>query len=135
MDLLFPDQGLVYQLQQVLTAGVNYHLFTNNITPGLSTTLSGLTEAAWGGYAAISQSWSNFSTNGVSGHNGFAIAAPINFANSSGSPQSAYGYYVTDSGNTKLLAVALFDSAPVTEPSGSQFTVVPTWGDFSQLSS
>lgn len=137
MDLLFPDQGLVYQLEQILTAGVKYRLFTNNVTPTLSTVLSGLTEAAFSGYAAVSQSWSNFTTNGVSGHNGFAIAAPINFTNSSGSPVSVYGYYVTDpaSSPTMLLAVALFDSGPLVIAAGGQATVVPTWGDFSQLSS
>jgi len=137
MDLLFPDQGLVYQLSQILTGGVKYRLFTNNIVPGLSTTLAGLVEAAWAGYAPISQSWSNFTTNGVSGHNGFGIAAPINFANTSGVNQSAYGYYVTDPAGspTMILAIALFDSAPVVVPNGGQITVVPTWGDFSQLSS
>jgi hypothetical protein len=135
MDLLFPDQGLVFQLEQILNAGVKYRLFTNNIVPTLSTILSGLTEAAFGGYAPVALTFSNYTTNGVSGHNGFAIASPITFTNSSGSSQSVYGYYVTDSANTVLLAVALFDSAPVVIPNAGTETVVPTWGDFSQLSS
>jgi hypothetical protein len=135
MDLLFPDQGLVYQIEQILAAGVRYHLFVNNITPTLGTVLSGLTEASFTGYASVSLSWSNYTLNGVSGHNGYALAPPIVFTNSSGSPQNVYGYYVTDSANTLLLAVALFDSAPVSIPNGGTETVLPTWGDFSQLSS
>jgi hypothetical protein len=135
MDLLFPDQGLVYQLQQILTAGVKYHLFSNNYTPTLDTLLSNLVEASWSGYTAVSLTWSSYSINGVSSHSGFALASPISFGNSSGSSQNAYGYYVTDSGNTLLLAVARFDAPPVVIPNGGTATVIPVWGDFSQLSS
>jgi hypothetical protein len=97
--------------------------------------LSNYTEAAFGGYAAVSQSWSNYTLNGVAAHQGYAIAAPINFTNSSGGPQNVYGYYVTDSTSTILLAAAEFDAPPVTIPSGTPFTMVPNWGDLSQLSS
>lgn len=135
MDLLFPDQGLVYQLRQILTAGVKYHLYTNNVTPTLSTTLAALTEAAWGGYVALSQSWTNYTINGFTGHAGYALAPPITFFNTSGAPVTAYGYYVTDNANALLLAVARFDSAPITIPDGQSWNVVPTWGDFSGLSS
>lgn len=135
MDLIFPDQGLVFQLSQTLQGGVRYHLFTNNIVPALGTTLADLVEATWAGYANVLQSWSDYTTTGVSGHNGFAIAPPINFGNTSGSPQSAYGYYVTDAGITLLLAVAAFDSPPVVIPNGGSESVVPTWGNLSELSS
>jgi hypothetical protein len=135
VDLLFPDQGLVYQLQQILTAGVKYRLFVNAITPTLGTVLASLTEASFSGYAPVSLSWSNYTLNGVSGHNGYALAPPIVFTNSSGTSQNVYGYYVTDSADTLLLAVALFDGAPVVIPTGGTETVLPTWGDFSQLSS
>lgn len=134
MDLLFPDQGLVYQLSQILNTTVNFHLYTNNLTPTLSTTLSALTEAAWTGYALVGQNWTNFTLSGVAAHNGYAIAPPITFNNGSGSTQTAYGYYVTDSANTILLAVARFDSAPISIPAGGNYPVVPTWGDFSGLS-
>lgn len=135
MDLLFPDDGLVYQLSQILQTNVTYRLFTNAITPTLSTVWANMTEAAWSGYAAQTQSWSDFTINGVAAHNGFALASPISFDNTSGSTQQAYGYYVTDPSNTKLLAVALFDGAPISIPTGTSYNVVPTWGDFSGLSS
>lgn len=135
MDLLFPDNGLPYQLQAILTAGVKYNLFTNNYVPTLSTVLADLTVAAWSGYAAVSQSWSDYSINGVAGHSGFAIAPPISFLNSSGGSVNAYGYYVTDSTGAYLLAVARFDSAPVSIAPSASLNVLPTWGDLSQLSS
>jgi hypothetical protein len=134
VDLLFPDQGLVYQLQQILTPTVHYHLYTAPTTlPTLSWLVATLTEAAFTGYAAISQAWANFILNGVQAHSGFAIASPITFTNSSGSPVNVYGYYVTDSTDTILLAIAQFDNAPIAIPAGQTLTVIPVWGDFSQL--
>lgn len=135
MDLLFPDQGLVYQLGQILQTNVSYRLFVNNIVPNLSTLLANLTEAAWSGYAAVPQNWTDFTIFGVAAHNGFGLAPPISFSNTSGATVTAYGYFVTDPGNTLLLAVALFDGAPVSIPTGTSYNVVPTWGDFSGLSS
>ena len=134
MDLLFPDAGLVYQLTQILTPGVRYHLFANNFVPTLGSPLSAFTEAAWSGYANVLQNWASYAINGVSSHSGFAIAPPITFNNSSGAPVNAYGYYVTDTTNTVLLAAALFDSPPVVIPAGGNTVVIPVWGDFSQLS-
>lgn len=135
MDLIFPDAGLVEQLKRILNGTVKYRLFTNNLTPSLGDAIGAYTEATWTGYAAVSQTFSDYTINGVSGHNGFAIAPPVTFNNSGGSPQNAYGYYVTDSGNTILLASARFDSAPVVVPAGGSTQVVPVWGDFSQLAS
>lgn len=135
MDLIFPDDGLVEQLKRILNGTVKYHLFTNNVTPTLADTVATYTEASWTGYAAVSKTFTDYTINGVSGHNGFAIASPIAFSNTSGSSQNAYGYYVTDSGGTILLAAARFDSAPVSIPNGGSTSVVPVWGDYSQLSS
>jgi hypothetical protein len=135
MDLLFPDNGLVYQLTQILTTNVKYRLFANNVTPTLNDTLATYTEASFAGYAAVSQNWSNFTINGVANHQGYALAPPVTFTNTSGSTQTVYGYYVTDDLNTTLLAAARFDGAPISIPTGTGYSVVPTWGDFSQLSS
>jgi hypothetical protein len=135
MDLLFPDEGLVYQLSKTLATAVKYHLYTNALVPTLSTVLANLTEATWAGYVSVAQDWTAFTIQGVSAHNGYAIAPPINFTNTSGAPVSAYGYYVTDSGATKLLAVAAFDSPPITIANLGNYSVTPTWGNFSALSS
>lgn len=133
MDLVFPNQGLEEQLQRILNSNVVYRLFTNNVTPSRASVLSDFTEASWSGYGAITRTWTDYTLHGVSGDAGYAIAAPIAFSNSSGSDQTAYGYYVTDSGNSLVMAAALFDGAPITIPTGQATSVVPTWGDFSQL--
>lgn len=135
MDLLFPDVGLVFQLQQILTPRVHYHLFSNVYVPTLNTTLSDLTEASFSGYAPQPAPVSAFTITGVSGHQGYAIAPPVTFTNSSGGSENVYGYYVTDVSDAILLAVALFDGAPISIAAGGTQTVLPTWGDFSQLSS
>ena len=135
MDLLFPDDGLTYQLKSILSATVNYHLFTAPSVVDLSTVLAGVTEAAFTGYALVGQNWADFTLNGVAGHNGYALAPPITFTNSGGSPTMVQGYYVTDITNTILLAIAVFDNAPITIPPAGTWNVVPTWGDFSGLSS
>lgn len=135
MDQIYPDAGLVEQLRRILTAGVHFHLFTNNIVPGVSTTLSGLTEAAWSGYVPIPKALSDFIIQGVAGHVGYALGNTFAFVNSSGANQTAYGYYVTDTTDTILLAVARFDDAPETIPNGGSWLVTPRWGDYSQLTS
>lgn len=137
MNLLFPDVGLVEQLNRILTGSVHYHLYTANVTPTLATVLTDLnaSEAAWAGYAVATRTWSDFATNGVAAHNGYAIGTPISFLNTSGATVNPYGYYVTNTGDTILLACARFDGAPSPIVNGGSLLVVPTWGDFSQLSS
>lgn len=136
MDLLFPDQGLLAQLESILNATVNYHLYQSTIGVGLDTTLADLTECAWAGYGGpIPLTYADFTVRGVTAHQGFATGAPISFGNTSGATQAAAGYYVTDVGNTVLLAFAAFDGGPVNIPDGTTLLVVPVWGDFSQLDS
>ena len=135
MDLLFPDAGLVYQLQQILTPRVHYHLFVNTYVPTLYSTVADLTEASFSGYTPAVVHVADFTITGVAGHNGYAIAPPVTFLNSSGGAELVYGYYVTDQTDTILLAIALFDGAPISISSGGNQTVLPTWGDFSQLAS
>jgi len=135
MDLIFPDAGLVEQLNRVLTGSVKYHLYTANVTPTRSTVLTDLdaSEASWTGYAAVTQTWTDYTINGVAAHNGYALAPPISFANTSGSTQNPYGYYVTNTGSTILLACARFDGAPTPILTGTSLLLVPVWGDFSRL--
>jgi hypothetical protein len=135
MDILFPDNGLLYQLKEILTPGVEFHLFTNNYTPTLGDVLSSYTIPTWTGYASISQDWLDFTISSVVGHNGFAIAPPISWTNSGSSAVDIYGYFVLDPTTTFVLQAARFDGAPIVVPAGGSIQVIPTWGDFSQLSS
>jgi len=96
MQQLYPDEGLVMQMERILTAGVRLHLFTNDITPDRDTVLADLTEAAWSGYVMIELDDTDFGTTGVAAHQGYMMANPQSFLNSSGVDQDAFGYYYTE---------------------------------------
>jgi hypothetical protein len=128
----FPDEGLIKMLQLIAANNLKLHVFTNNITPSESSTLAGCTEAAWSGYAAITLSSGSWVSLGVSGHVG-ALAYPVcTFTNSSGSPVTAYGWYITDNGSTMLIAIGLFDGSPITIAASGTYSFIPTLGDLSQ---
>lgn len=133
MDQIYPDEGLIEQLEKILADGVEYFLFTNNVTPGKGTVLADLTPAGWTGSTAITLDTSDFATTGVTSHAGVALGAPISWTNGSGGDQTCYGYGVRNIAGTKLWAAARFDSAPITKADGESFTVVPIWGDSSQF--
>lgn len=129
----FPDAGLIWLLQQVAANNLKLRVFTNNITPSDNTILSGLTEAAWAGYAALTLTAGSWVSLGVSSHVGTLVYPACVFLNTSGGPVTAYGWYMTDNAGTILVAVGLFDSAPVTlvATTGS-YSFIPTIGDLSQ---
>lgn len=135
MRQLYPDTGLTEQLTRIAAAGLRFHLFVNNYTPAPDANFGSIVEASWTGYAVVDLDDTDFTTRGVTAHVGFILAPPISFVNSSGSDQIAYGYYVSDLGVSKMLAIARFDSAPITKHDGESFIVVPTWADFSQFTS
>jgi len=135
MDAVYPDDGLVGWMTHGIIDGIHYRLFVNNITPDRSTTQSSLTEASWSGYSAVALTVSDFTIQSVVGHIGALQAAPIGFTNSSGSPVTAYGFYVVDDADNKIKQIARFDGAPITIPDGGTYLVYPIFGDFSELSS
>lgn len=133
MNQIYPDEGLVMQLTRIAEGTLRFHLFTNNETPDRDSVLADFTEAAWAGYAAVDLDETDFVTTGTAGHVGYMYADPIAFVNTSGADVDAFGYYVTDTSETVLLAVARFDSAPITKADAESFLVTPVWGDFSQF--
>ena len=135
MDLIYVDAGLLTQLSAVLSTDKKYHLFTNNAMPGPATVLADLTEASFPGYASVTVTSGGWTSSGVSGHVGYKIAPAITFTNSSGSSVSVYGFFVTDSTGTILLAAARFDAAPIVIPNGGTQQVIPSWGAFSKFTS
>lgn len=133
MTSFFPDEGLIKMLQLVVANNLKLHVFTNNITPSDNTVLSGVTEAAWTGYAAITLSSGSWVSLGVSGHIGALAYPTVTFSNTSGSPVTAYGWYITDNAVTMLIAVGLFDSSPITiAATTGTYSFIPTLGDQSQ---
>lgn len=92
------------------------HVYQNNHTPAHGDVLGAYTEATWPGYASQALTPSTWPASSISAHVASAqYAATITFERSStGTAQSAYGIYVTDSGGTILLAAASFDGGPYT---------------------
>ena len=136
MDQIYPDNGLVYLLQQMVgNTGLIYDLFINDVTPTLNDTPPTYTIAAWSGYASIQVNPASWTLYGVLAHLGSIQAPTLYFANSSGSPQVVYGYVIWDPTKTYIVGAARFDGAPVTIADGASYSVVPILGDFSALSS
>lgn len=135
MDIIFPDTGLIRTLLQVVGDGLIYNLFTNDYTPTLSDALTDYTVANWSGYASQTVTQLDFITQEVTAHVGGISAGPLAFYNTSNDPVVVYGYFVTDSTGTTLVAAARFDLAPITIPNGGLFPVTPILGDYSGLSS
>lgn len=131
MQQVYPDVGLAFWMTQMLAQDVHYHLFTNDATIDRTINFPGLTEAAWAGYAVVTVIPASWAFNTVA-HFGFAIAAPISFDNTSGAPVTPYGYYVTDSTDTQLLAAGKFDGFPITIPDGDSYVLIPSMGDVSR---
>lgn len=131
------DNGLIRILQRFASGDFHYHLFTNNFTVTAATVLTDLTELSATGYTLQTVTAAAFTLVGVASHNGSIMAAPIGFGtNSSGGSVSTYGYYITDTANTTLLAATNWDTLPtVTLNGGSWPVVVPVFGDFSQFTS
>lgn len=132
MIVIVPDAGLLPLLARI-TQGpdgyVYYRLFTNNVTITRATVFGDLVEAAWSGYAFVPLTATDFTIQVVSGHQGTFIAPPFSWGNSSGGDQTAYGYFVTNVGNTQLLWAANFDNMPATIPDGGGLLTVPIIGD------
>lgn len=121
-------------MRMIGTTNWKYKLYSNNVTPDRDTELADLTELSASGYASITLSASDFTLNGVSSHKGFALAATISWVIGADA-DSVYGYYVTDTTDTILLACGRFDDAPISLASGATIELTPAMGDNSRFSS
>jgi hypothetical protein len=130
---IFPDTDLVAALDKIVTPGVFYTLYTNNVTPTDSNVLGDFTQ--WQGGAGptpqvIHVLLAAFTLSGVSGHIGKITANDITFTNLSGAPITVYGYIagLTDAPGpvNDLLLAARFDTAPITLAPGDNLNVTPT---------
>ncbi len=136
MNQVHPDGSLANLLALLIANGFNYHLFTAPTTdPGLAPTgVGSFTEDTTAGWASspINVPFAAFIINPVAGHQGSAIAPDIAWTNASGSPQTDYGYFVTDTTNTKLIAFGFFDAAPIVTPNLASLTLTPKFGNQSK---
>ena len=80
MNQIHPDVSLVPLLEYILTDDKHYHLFTAPTSePGLDVVLGDFTEEAGAGYAPVTVTSADWTTTGVTGNQGFAIAPDIAF--------------------------------------------------------
>lgn len=103
-----------------------YHLYTNPLTPNAASVLTDFVEASFGGYAPLrSVGWTDAL---VVGDVPTAYADALVFACTvSGSPQSIYGYYVTQGKTGGLLWAQSRDAGPVVITNvGDSLDVLPT---------
>lgn len=114
MPGVVPDQGIQDALDDLLAttewANAKLRLFSNNVTPTTSDTPSTYTESSFSGYSAVTLS--GWSAASVSAHVATSTATPITFTITSGSA-TVYGWYITNSAGTRLLAAQRDASAPV----------------------
>ena len=94
-------------------------LYTNDVTPTASTTVSQFTEASGNGYASITlNASSNWSVAA-----GVATTTPQTW-NFTGALGSVYGYYLVGATSGSLLAAEKFDNGPYTvSVNGDSITV------------
>lgn len=110
-----------------LNGNVKIHLFKNNVTLSRTTVIGDLTESTYTGYA--SQTLSSASDGGIDANNWDTWTWPVKTFQQTGasSSETAYGYYVTDSGSTTLLWGENFTTPQVFANSGDGFTITPTF--------
>lgn len=108
---------------------MHIHLYTNNHTPVNATdTISNYTEAGFHGYASILLSGTSWGSPSVVSGKQQVTQADVTFNFTSGgstSPVVCYGYYLTDVGDTVVIAAELF-SASRTLNVGDSLTISPS---------
>jgi hypothetical protein len=102
---LLVNNAALQQFLDAITAhisaamAVQCRLYVNNVTPGHTDVPAFFTEASWAGYSPIS-----LGTWAPSGLSGLTAQAFLNvfptWFNTTGSPVSVYGYFITDAGNS-----------------------------------
>jgi hypothetical protein len=99
-------------------------LFVNNYVPVLATVFANLTEATFPGYARNSSERGDttFANNGLA-RQSLISGASITWT-STGGEESAYGWFLLDSGTGRLLAVERF-AAAIDMTAGHILTLTP----------
>ena len=137
MHQVYPDEGLIYTLRQIVGLGdthLGWQLFTNDIMPNRSTVLADV-ELADDSWAKVERTSADFTLAQVFTHIATIQAPNIVYTNDSGDPVDVYGYVILSDAGDKLVGIARFDDAPRTIADGGPCIVVPLIGDFSDQSS
>lgn len=121
MSSVWNDEALKEALQQLVNGSPptpndrTLRLFTNNLTPANTDGIGDYTECSdpsYNGIVLIGSLWTITSISG--GQQASYSSQTFSFA----AGNSLYGWYLTDSGATKVYAAGNFASPPVVVPSG-----------------
>lgn len=121
MAAIWNNNALNEGLKQVVNgsppspANLTLRLFTNNFTPANTDAVGAYTECADASYAGIVLTGASWVITTISGGQQAAYASQtFSFL----STNSLYGWYLTDSANTKVYAAGNFTSPPIGIPIG-----------------
>src|SRR5690349_6733677 len=111
MTLVVPNQGEQVLLDaatgKTAASTLTLRLFSNNLTPGASTTEADVTEVAGGGYAGIALTAASWVTTPGSPTSSAYPQQTFTFTGATDSPGTIYGYYVTNAAGKLLWAERL----------------------------
>jgi hypothetical protein len=129
MALVIPNQSEADSLEVFVNKlepeDIILRLFTNDVTPGDSTTATDFTEASGSGYAAITLTGAGWDS-AIEG-NPSTITHPEQTFTLTGALDPLYGYYMTRAVSGRIVGAGRFDDGPYTIPSGGgSVTVTPT---------
>ena len=121
-----PDEGELSILAALRTyANANYkvRLFASNTTPTSASVLADFTEASFAGYTSGGTAPVYAAPATVSGQ-GKMSASQITFTRSStGTAQIIYGWYLVDTGTSKVVKAERFDAAISVSSSGHKIKI------------
>lgn len=107
--------------------GVKVHLFQNNIVPTPATILTDLVEATFDGYAASAAvTWGSVVVDPAGNAVVYGDAKTFTMTGST-TPNTVYGYYVTNSAGSTLEYLELFDSPVGFGGPGTTLVLLPAY--------
>jgi hypothetical protein len=126
----FANTGATVQLEAWLnnswpaSKDLTLKLFTNNFTPGTTTVVGDFTEAAGGGYSAITLSNGSWTVSSISVPRSATYAQQtFTFTGALTSSATVYGYYIVDDDNVLIAAEKVGTITPAN--SGDTYVCTP----------
>lgn len=109
--------------------GSNVHLYQNDFAPPPTAIIADFTECDFAGYAPVplGASWQDSLVPETGEIRVFSNLGAAFTAGAIVSPQTAYGFYVTDDANAVLAGFGRFDDPTTFITSGEQLVLIPEW--------
>lgn len=120
MNMVIPNEGKQLWLEWALPGdGTSFedfeiNLFSNDYTPVDGSTDSDFTAATFGGYAQVDAERADFGAPSISSNVAYSLLSFVpTFTQTSGSPQTVYGWWMRGATSGIVLAAQRFDTARV----------------------